>query len=98
MKVGERKSVLDPRVGGAVGPAPAAGPPPAAASTGGDQVSVSETARELAHLRAEVGDVDTVAAEQVASLRAAAARGAYVPDVRGAAERLLREVLEELLA
>lgn len=99
MKVNERKGVLDPRVGGTPGVTPADGLPPATGSTSGDQVSVSETARELARLRGEVDGVDDgVAGERVASLQAATARGAYLPDVRETAERLLRDVLEELLA
>jgi hypothetical protein len=97
MKVSERKGILDPRLGGASGVTPGGETPPAAGPGGGDQVSVSEMARELARLRAEVGDVEG-GNERVAALAAAADRGVYVPDVRAAAEGLLREALSDLLS
>ena len=58
MKIHERKGVLDPRLGGpdaiqTEGPGTSAAP----SNGGSDQVSVSDIGRELARLRAEVGDV-----------------------------------------
>jgi anti-sigma28 factor (negative regulator of flagellin synthesis) len=46
----------------------------------------------------EVGALDALREEQVASLRAAIARGSYRPDMHEVARRFLREVLGELLA
>jgi anti-sigma28 factor (negative regulator of flagellin synthesis) len=98
MKVSERKGLLDPKIGGpgpvrpdggAVAPA---GPPTI------DQVSVSDAARELARLRAEVGDVDTVRVAKVEGLSAVMAKGQYSADVRDVARKVLRHVLGELVA
>ena len=98
MKVDDRKSVLDPRVGGAQapvpgGPAPLSGGAPASA----DQVSVSDTARDLAKLRSAVGDPDSVREEKIAKLREAVENGTYHPDVRETAKKMLRELLGDLL-
>jgi anti-sigma28 factor (negative regulator of flagellin synthesis) len=98
MKVNERKSVPDPRVGGAGGVAPGGSVPEGTGAGADDQVSVSETARELARLKGEVGDVEGVRADRVASLRNATTDRRYVPDARGAATGLVREVLGDLLA
>jgi flagellar biosynthesis anti-sigma factor FlgM len=99
MKVNERKGVSDPRLGVAlpVGPeaqAPAAG----SVESGGDQVSVSETARELARLRGEVGDVQATREDRVAALRSQVEQGSYSADLRIVARKLLREVTGDLIA
>jgi flagellar biosynthesis anti-sigma factor FlgM len=98
MKVSERKGVLDPKVGGLgpVRPDGQAGAPVAPPTT--DQVSVSDAARELARLRAEVGDVGEVRTAKVEGLSAVMAKGQYSADVRDVAQKLLRHVLGELVA
>jgi flagellar biosynthesis anti-sigma factor FlgM len=99
MKVNERKGVLDPRLG----VAQPVGPDTQSAAAGGvepgdDQVTVSETARELARLRTEVGDVEATREDRVSTLRALVARGDYSADPRVVARKLLRELTGELVA
>lgn len=99
MKVNDRNRVLiDPRIGGAGGVAPDGGAGATTGPGGGDQVSVSETARALARLKAEVGDPGAADEYRVATVRALTERGGYTPDVRGAAEGFLREAAGDLLA
>jgi negative regulator of flagellin synthesis FlgM len=94
MKVDDRKTVLDPRVGGTQTPAPGGqSPVSGGAPASADQVSVSDTARDLAKLRSAVGDPDVVREEKVATLREAVENGSYHPDVRETAKKLLRELL-----
>ena len=99
MKVDERKGPQEPRLGGPGAIQPAAGTSGPSAPPVSDQVSVSDTARRLAQLRAEVGDVrvDAVRQEKVQGLRAVMAKGHYSADLEGVARKLLREVLGELL-
>jgi flagellar biosynthesis anti-sigma factor FlgM len=73
-------------------------PADAAGEAGNDRVSVSGTARELAALRAAVGDVGAVRQEKVASLQAVMAKGSYSADPPAVAESVLRAVLADLLA
>lgn len=97
MKINERKGVVDPAVAGSVGRpdgAAAAPEPPAAA----DRVSVSDAARDLARLRSEVGDVNTVSADKVSGLSAVMAKGQYSADVRQVAAKVLRSILGDLLS
>ena len=97
MKVDDRKSVLDPRVGGPQAPAPGApADAPGTPAPSADQVSVSDTARDLAKLRSAVGDPDGVREEKVAKLREAIENGSYHPDVRETAKKLLREILGDV--
>lgn len=102
MKVDERKGSIDPRVGGPTPLPPQgggeAGQPPPAPTEATDRVDVSSAARELARLRGEVGDLDTVDTEKVASLRHLMARGSYSADYRDTARKVLREFLGGLLA
>ena len=65
---------------------------------GGDRVSVSQEARELARLRAEVGPVDTVRTDRVSALRAAVESGQYRPEPVAVATSVLRDILGQLLA
>jgi flagellar biosynthesis anti-sigma factor FlgM len=97
MKVDDRKTVLDPRVGGTQAPAPGdRSPASGEGSTSADQVSVSDTARDLAKLRSAVGNPDIVREEKIAKLREAVENGSYHPDVRETAKKLLREILGDL--
>jgi negative regulator of flagellin synthesis FlgM len=96
MKVDDRKTVLDPRVGGAQTPAPGGQAPVSGGAPAADQVSVSDTARDLAKLRSAVGDPDAVREEKIAKLREAVENGSYHPDVRETAKKLLRELLGDL--
>ena len=98
MKVNERKGVVDPRVGAPTGVAPDGSQPAPTAPAAGDQVSVSDAARELARLKSEVGDLDGVREDQVAVLQAVTEGGGQVASPRQTAQKLLREVLGELLA
>jgi anti-sigma28 factor (negative regulator of flagellin synthesis) len=97
MKVNERKGLIDPAVAGpAVRPDGGAVAPEPPAST--DKVSVSDAARDLARLRGEVGDVNTVNVEKVSGLSAVMAKGQYSADVRDVATKVLRSILGELLS
>ena len=93
MKINERKGVLDPQLAGAE-PVRADGRP-AVQSEGaeGDRVNVSDTARQLAGLRAAVGDLDAVRPERVAVLQAAIDAGRYTPDPTAVARALLRDAV-----
>jgi flagellar biosynthesis anti-sigma factor FlgM len=98
MKVNERKGVLNRGVEGpgAVRPdAPTEAPPPAAAE---DRVTVSDTARELARLRNELGPVDLVRPERIASIQDVMAKGQYSADPPRVARDFLRDILSQLLS
>lgn len=97
MKIDERKGVLDPQLAGAdpIRPGDRAAVAPSAPA--GDRVSVSDTARELAALRAAVGDPGAVRHDRVAVLQAAVDAGRYAPDVQAVARTLLREVIGDAL-
>jgi len=99
MKVDDRKGLQGPRVSGPGAIQPAAGAAGPSGTPATDQVSVSDTARRLAQLRAEVGDVsvETVRQEKVQGLRAVMAKGQYSADLENVARKLLREVLGGLL-
>jgi flagellar biosynthesis anti-sigma factor FlgM len=97
MKIQDRKGVLDPRLGG---PEPVQTDHREAIAPGAgrsDQVSVSDLGRELARLRAEVGDVGDVREEKVRGLQAVMAKGQYSADIRDVARKLLREILGQVL-
>jgi len=99
MKVDDRKGLQTPSVGavGAVQPAGTTGP--SAVSTT-DQVSVSDTARQLAQLKAALGDVGQVDAarqQKLQGLRAIMAKGQYSADLEDVARKLLRQVVGDLL-
>jgi flagellar biosynthesis anti-sigma factor FlgM len=102
MKIDDGKGVQGPRLDGAA-PVRSASTPGAGRSGGtgapaGDQVSVSDTARQLAQLRAEVGDPGAVQQEKVDGLRAIMAKGHYSADLADVAQKFLRETLGGLLA
>lgn len=98
MRVNGRKDLPEPLVSGVAqvrhGPLAAATAAPAA----DDQVSVSETARQLAILRIGVGNVSLVREEKVTGLRAVMAKGQYSADFQNVARDILRELLGQLLA
>ena len=99
MKIQERKGVLDPRLGGPDAVRPDGGSSSGSPAPGsGDQVTVSEAARELARLRAEVGDLGAVRQDRVEGLAAVMAKGQYSADFDDVAEKILRELLGEVLA
>lgn len=102
MKINERKSVQDPRVGGLPGtvdttPATSAGD---AAETSGDSIRVSQVARALARLVDHGGKLaeglHTVRADRVDPLRDAVTSGSYQVDVESTARKLLGEILGDL--
>jgi len=74
--------------------------PGATGSTGAgeDRVEVSELARTLAALRAEVGDPEAIDTERVTQLRSAIASGTYDPPSSEVADALLRELAANRLA
>jgi flagellar biosynthesis anti-sigma factor FlgM len=94
MRVDERKGVVGPSIEGRTAVRDDA---PPAGTAAPDRVSVSDAARELAGLRAEVGPVDGVRTERVADLRRAIAAGAYRVDPSEVAVSVLRDVLGTLL-
>jgi hypothetical protein len=64
---------------------------------GPDRVDVSEAARLLQRLRAEIGDLDTIASDRVEDLRAQLAAETYRPAPQAVAERLLAELTTDLV-
>jgi flagellar biosynthesis anti-sigma factor FlgM len=60
-----------------------------------DKVSVSDEARTLGRLRAELGEVDGIRADKVAELRGQIERGEYLPDLKQAARKLLEAIFGE---
>jgi len=99
MKVDDRKG-LTPGVGAVGAVQPAAGTAGPSAPSATDQVSVSDTARQLAQLKAQVGDVGQVDAahqEKIQGLQAVMAKGNYSADLEDVARKLLRQVVGELL-
>jgi flagellar biosynthesis anti-sigma factor FlgM len=97
MKIDDRKGVLDPQLVGTdpVRPDGRAVVPQTAQT--GDRVSVSDTARQLAGLRAAVGDLGEVRPERVAVLQAAVDAGRYDVDPHAVAQSFLREVAGDAL-
>lgn len=64
-------------------------------SAGTDRVSVSEEARTLSRLRAEVGDVGAIRTERVEELRTKIAQGEYRVDLKAVARKLLESIFGE---
>ena len=97
MKVDDRKGPQGLSGPGAI--QPAAGTVGLSETPVADQVSVSDTARRLAQLRAELGDVSVegIRQEKVEGLRAVMAKGQYSADLEDVAQKLLRDVLGGLL-
>ena len=60
-------------------------------------MSVSETARGLAALRSELGELNTVRPERLSGLQAVMAKGQYSADLRDVARKILRELLGQLV-
>jgi anti-sigma28 factor (negative regulator of flagellin synthesis) len=97
MKVNERKGVLSRGVEGPGAIRPDA-PSEASPATAEDRVSVSDTARELARLRNELGPVDLLRPERVASIQDIMAKGQYSADPPRVARDFLRDILTQLLS
>ena len=96
MKITDGKGVLDPQLTGPDGirgerGGKTEGTTPAA----GDRVSVSEAARDLARLRAQVGELDEGREDRVSELRAALAAGQYRVDPTAVARSVLRDLLSD---
>lgn len=64
---------------------------------GEDRIEVSDLARTLAALRAEVGDPEAIDTERVTELRNAVASGTYDPPASEVADALLRELASNRL-
>ena len=98
MKINERKGLVSQGVEGP-GPirpdAPSAAPPP---GSGVDRVTVSDTGRELARLRSELGPVELLRADRVASIQDVMAKGQYSADPPRVARDFLGEILAQLLS
>lgn len=60
-----------------------------------DRVSVSEEARTLSRLRAEVGDIRGIRTERVEEIRTRIARGEFRVDLRAVARKLLESLFGE---
>jgi flagellar biosynthesis anti-sigma factor FlgM len=99
MKVNDRKGVLNRAVECTAGVRPsdasAAATTPAAPE---DRVSVSDAARELSRLRSDLGPVDLVRPEKIASIQDVMAKGQYSADPPRVARDFLREILSQLLS
>jgi hypothetical protein len=96
MRITRRSSIQSPVVGGTTSPD---GGATRSGGTGasGDSVEVSETARALQRLRAEIGDLDTVATDTVRELQRRVDSDEYHPAPRLVAERMLTELASDLL-
>ena len=99
MKVDDRKGPQEARLSGPGAIQPAAGAAGPSGTPATDHVSVSDTARRLAQLRAELGDVsvETIREAKVQGLRAVMAKGQYSADIEDVARKLLRDVVGGLL-
>jgi flagellar biosynthesis anti-sigma factor FlgM len=98
MKVNDRKGVVNR---GVEGPGPVgldAPGAPAAPSVPEDRISVSDMARELAKLRNELGPIDQVRTEKIASIQDIMAKGQYSADPPRVARDFLRDILAQLLS
>ena len=98
MKISDRNPVLDAQLGGTDAIRPeGGGGGPSTTPVAGDRVSVSETARELAALRTQVGDPGSIRPERVAILQSAIDNGRYDVDPHDVARSVLREVAADAL-
>ena len=98
MKVNQGKGPLNRGVEGIAGPRLDGPSEPAPADAGEDRVSVSDTARELSRLRGDLGPVDLLRPEKVASIQDIMAKGQYSADPPRVAHDLLRDLLSQLLS
>ena len=64
-------------------------------AAGADRVSVSDAARDLARLRAEVGELDAGREDRVSELKTAVAAGLYRVDPTAVARSVLRDLLRD---
>ncbi len=97
MRITRRTSIPPPSVGDAT-PLGGATSRSTGAARSDDSVDVSDTARTLQRLRAEIGDLETTATDTVRALQQRIDAGDYRPAPRAVAERLLTELASDLLA
>ncbi len=64
-------------------------------TTGGDKVSVSEEARILSRLRADLADVSGVRTEKVEEVRGKIERGEFQVDLKAVARKFLESIFGE---
>lgn len=97
MRITRRSSIQSPAVGGTTTPP---GGATRSGSTGatGDSVELSDAARTLQRLRAEIGDLDTISTDAVQALQQRVDSDEYHPAARVVAERLLTELASDLLS
>ncbi len=97
MKIDD-KGLQGPRLDGGAAVRPATGGATGTTAPRTDVVNVSDTARQLAQLRTDVGDPMAIREDKVEGLRAVMAKGHYSADLGAVATKFLRETLGELLA
>jgi anti-sigma28 factor (negative regulator of flagellin synthesis) len=97
MRITRRSSIQSPAVGGTTA---AGNGGTRSSSTGatGDSVELSDAARTLQRLRAEIGDLDAIATDAVQALQQRVDSNEYHPAPRVVAKRLLTELASDLLA
>ena len=98
MRIDQGKQAIGAKVDGAASVRGTASLRDVLGLDGDDRVQVSDTARMLVRLRSEVGAVDGVRDDVVASFRDRIARGDYQPDYPGVAQNLLRDVMEQVVS
>ena len=95
MRIDDAKELGGAKVDGARGTRGGASLRNALGFEDGDRVQVSDTARLLVRLKAEVGPVNTVRNDVVARLRDQVASGEYQPDFGTVAQNMLRDVMTQ---
>jgi anti-sigma28 factor (negative regulator of flagellin synthesis) len=101
MRITRRPSTTIPGLGET--PSIADAPEPTSTGNGGavtDRVQLSDAARLRQRLKAEVGDpsASAVTTARLDALQASIANETYAPDPRAVAQKLLRDLAEDLLA
>ena len=98
MRIDDAKETVGAKIDGARGVRGAPSLRNALGLEDGDRVQVSDTARLLVRLKAEVGPVNTVRNDVVARLRDQVASGEYRPDFGLVAQNMLRDVMTTAVA
>ena len=101
MRITRRPSTTIPGLGET--PSIADAPEPTSATNGGpvtDRVQLSDAARLRQRLKTEVGDpsASALTTASLDALQASVANETYAPDPRAVAQKLLRDLAEDLLA
>ncbi len=97
MKITQRPATGLPDIGGSAAVGNATDGESAQRHRSGDRVELSQGARLRAQLRRDIGDINEVASDRVAALRAEIVAGTYHRDSHAVAERFLVDVAGELL-